>query len=34
MIKLLRIIADWLEKQKNNFKIWWNKFIEKLLFKI
>jgi len=34
MVRILRIIADWLEKQKNNFKIWWNKIISKLLFKI
>ena len=34
MIKLLRLIADWLQKQKNKFKNWWNKIIQKLLFKI
>jgi len=34
MIKLLRLIADWLQKQKNKFKKWWNKIIQKLLFKI
>jgi len=33
MIKILRKIANWLEKIKMNFKTWWNIIIQKLLFK-
>ena len=33
MIKLLRFIADWLQNLKKKFKNWWNKIIQKLLFK-
>lgn len=33
MIKILRKVANWLEKQKNNFKDWWNKTLSKMLFK-
>ena len=34
MIKLLRLIADWLQNLKKKFKTFWNKIIQKLLFKI
>ena len=34
MVKILRIIANWIEKMNKKFMIGWNKIIENLLFKI